>query len=56
MRLKLVEKYDIALSYFIGVEGVDEIAEAKNEKEVVDVLLKLQKKKTKRWLRRRGLE
>jgi len=42
--VSLVEKYDIALTFIFGVENVDLIAEAKDEEEVIDVVMKLMNK------------
>ncbi len=36
--LTLVEKYDIALSFLMGTERVDEVAEAKTHEEIERVM------------------
>ncbi len=36
--LTLVEKYDIALSFLMGTERVEEVAEAKTHQEIEEVM------------------
>jgi len=43
--MTLTEKYDFALSMLIGCEEVDGIAEAKNEEEITEYILSIQKAK-----------
>ena len=39
--MELVEKYDFALSFLLGCEEVDLIAECETEEEITEVLIKL---------------
>ena len=45
--MKLIEKYDFALSNLLGCEEVDNIAEAETEEEITEYLIKREQKENR---------